>query len=281
MEHPERLLAAVFLGGAVLCGAHLYVSQPREWLMPYTHRAVLADAVETEAPTKAATSAKKTASRVTAATVPTDPTVPETTVPTADPFPLDLNTATAEELMLLPSIGAVRAQAIVDWREAHGGFSSIGQLVEVPGIGEAYLAAVEPYVCLPHPAPPPAAADVPQEVPQDVPEDLAAPVIEPPAEEEAPTVPPVIDLNTATMDDLLLLPGCDAESADAILRLRDTIHGFTSIYEILYAEHVTSGLFETWRPWLAVDAEGNIELPTDSPDTLPVEEDTVPETEEG
>ena len=44
---------------------------------------------------------------------------------------------------------------------------------------------------------------------------------------------------------------------------------------------MTSGLFETWRPWLAVDAEGNIELPTDSPDTLPVEEDTVPETEEG
>lgn len=57
--------------------------------------------------------------------------------------PLNLNTATQAELELLPGIGPVLAQAILDYRDSFGGFSSKEQLKEVSGIGEKRYAAVE------------------------------------------------------------------------------------------------------------------------------------------
>jgi competence protein ComEA len=49
--------------------------------------------------------------------------------------PVDLNTATVEQLDALPGVGPVLAQRILDWRQAHGGFRSIDDLQQVPGIG--------------------------------------------------------------------------------------------------------------------------------------------------
>ena len=57
--------------------------------------------------------------------------------------PLNLNTATQAELELLPGIGPVLAQAILDYRDSFGGFSTKEQLMEVSGIGEKRYAAVE------------------------------------------------------------------------------------------------------------------------------------------
>ncbi|MGV0814400.1 ComEA family DNA-binding protein [Mycolicibacterium boenickei] len=53
--------------------------------------------------------------------------------------PLDLNTATVEDLDTLPGIGPVTAEAIVAWRAAHGRFDSVDQLGDVDGIGPARL----------------------------------------------------------------------------------------------------------------------------------------------
>jgi competence protein ComEA len=53
------------------------------------------------------------------------------------PPALDLNTATLEQLDGLPGVGEVTAQRILDWRAAHGRFSSVDQLREVSGIGQA------------------------------------------------------------------------------------------------------------------------------------------------
>jgi competence protein ComEA len=61
---------------------------------------------------------------------------------TAPGVPLDLNTATLEQLDALDGIGPATAQQILDYREAHGGFGSVEELDQVPGIGETRLAAL-------------------------------------------------------------------------------------------------------------------------------------------
>ena len=59
---------------------------------------------------------------------------------------LDLNTATVEQLVELPGIGEKTAQAIVKFREKHGGFDSVEQLLEVKGIGPRKLEKLKEYV---------------------------------------------------------------------------------------------------------------------------------------
>jgi competence protein ComEA len=73
--------------------------------------------------------------------------------PESDPGPgltgvVNLNTATADELQLLPGIGAARAQAVIDLRKQRGGFKSIEELKDVKGIGDAALERLRPYVRL-------------------------------------------------------------------------------------------------------------------------------------
>lgn len=59
---------------------------------------------------------------------------------------VNINTASLEELETLPSIGEVRAQAIITYRETNGGFRTIEELQEVSGIGEKIFADVAPYI---------------------------------------------------------------------------------------------------------------------------------------
>ena len=60
--------------------------------------------------------------------------------------PLDLNTATREELLELPGIGEVMADRILDYRRDHGPFSAVEELLNVSGIGPKKLEALLEYV---------------------------------------------------------------------------------------------------------------------------------------
>jgi competence protein ComEA len=62
--------------------------------------------------------------------------------------PVSLNTATAEQLDTLDGVGPATAQKILDYRREHGGFRSIDDLGEVPGIGPKKLAALRTKVQL-------------------------------------------------------------------------------------------------------------------------------------
>jgi competence protein ComEA len=62
--------------------------------------------------------------------------------------PVSLNTATLAQLQTLPGVGPVLAQHILDWRDAHGRFTSVDQLDDVPGIGAVKFASLKPLVTL-------------------------------------------------------------------------------------------------------------------------------------
>lgn len=59
---------------------------------------------------------------------------------------VSINTATAGDLESLPGVGPVLAERIVSFREEIGGFEMVEDLLEVPGIGEAKLAAMRDLV---------------------------------------------------------------------------------------------------------------------------------------
>ena len=65
-----------------------------------------------------------------------EPVTPE--VP-KEPTLVDINTATLDELQTLTGIGPVIAQRIIDYRTENGAFTSIEELLNVKGIGEATL----------------------------------------------------------------------------------------------------------------------------------------------
>ena len=62
--------------------------------------------------------------------------------------PLNLNTATLEQLDALPGVGPVLAQRILDYRTKHGAFRSVDQLRDVGGIGEAKFADLKSLVAV-------------------------------------------------------------------------------------------------------------------------------------
>ncbi|GAP14714.1 competence protein ComEA helix-hairpin-helix repeat region [Longilinea arvoryzae] len=61
---------------------------------------------------------------------------------------INLNTATAQELETLPGIGEVKASQIVAYREEHGLFMNLDDLLNVPGIGPELLEKIRPEITL-------------------------------------------------------------------------------------------------------------------------------------
>jgi competence protein ComEA len=60
--------------------------------------------------------------------------------------PVSLGSATLEQLETLDGVGPATAQKIVAYRTEHGGFRSVDDLANVPGIGPKKLAAIKPHV---------------------------------------------------------------------------------------------------------------------------------------
>lgn len=79
---------------------------------------------------------------VTAAAVPPLSLVTEPTAPSI----ININTATVEEIQVLPGIGPLLAQRIVEYREENGPFETNGELMNVSGIGEKKLEEIWDYI---------------------------------------------------------------------------------------------------------------------------------------
>lgn len=63
-------------------------------------------------------------------------------------IPIDINTATAEDLVLIPGIGETSAKALIAYRTARGGFTKIDEIKSIHGFGEGRLKTIKRYLVL-------------------------------------------------------------------------------------------------------------------------------------
>ncbi|MDD6573028.1 MAG: helix-hairpin-helix domain-containing protein [Thermoflexaceae bacterium] len=61
---------------------------------------------------------------------------------------ININRAAREELMTLPGIGGTKADAIIRYREEHGGFTTIEEIKNISGIKEAAFSKIRDYICV-------------------------------------------------------------------------------------------------------------------------------------
>lgn len=72
---------------------------------------------------------------------------PQNTAQTAAyTYPINLNTATMEQLLSVDGIGESRAAQILAYREELGGYTSVEQIKNISGIGDAVYAKIAPYL---------------------------------------------------------------------------------------------------------------------------------------
>lgn len=122
---------------------------------------------------------------------------------------IDINTASAKDLELLPQIGPAKAAAIVDDRTRNGPFKSIEDLDRVSGIGEKTLDRLKPYLTISHapvaPGQPPSAAN------------QTGPGASPAA---TPPTPALVYINRANVQELQQLNGVGEKMANRIIQDR-------------------------------------------------------------
>ena len=165
----------------------------------------------------------------------------ETTV-TTEPitFPININTANIYELMALEGIGETIATAIIEYREQNGHFINRDELLNVQGIGEAKLLAIWDYIFVENEI-----WEVYIETDTEynyyeeeiVDTEVYTEIAE--SETTITTEPIIVNLNTATKEEFMMLPYVTEEIAEDIINLREQIQYFSHPYELLLVESLT------------------------------------------
>ncbi len=153
------------------------------------------------------------------------------------PLYININTATHEELVKLYRIGDSLADEIITYRETNGPFNNIEEIMNVPGISEGIFSFIWENIYVENPFYPEKITDI-TEISTE--ESIAQPY-EPENIPSALTLEDVvpIELNSADIELLKLLPHVGDEEAMDIIELRNDIVAFSNVYELLYVESLT------------------------------------------
>ncbi|MDR0992304.1 MAG: ComEA family DNA-binding protein [Ruminococcus sp.] len=145
------------------------------------------------------------------------------------PAVININTADKEKLMTLPGIGEATAEAIIEYREIHGAFKAVEELLEVSGIGEAKLNKLKDLVTV---------GDV-----------LIIQTFD-----TTPAVPESekVNINTDSADKLMTLPGVGEATAEKIIAYREN-KPFEKPEDLLFIDGIGETKFEEMKPYVTVE----------------------------
>lgn len=173
-------------------------------------------------------------------------------------FPISLNNITIEELQYIKGIGEATARKIIDYRASIGNFTSRYQLLEIDGIGEVKMNTIMEYTYI-------------ENEDFNYNENLEDPTynseqyyiennyidnntLEEYYEEPIVTESPYpIDLNDATIDDLMLIPNMTLKVAQEILNLRESIQHYSNTYELLYINEISEKYLSEIIEYISVE----------------------------
>lgn len=174
-----------------------------------------------------------------------NPVTHNESVTSEKPYLINLNTATSRQLQTLSGIGEAKAAAIIEYRETHGGFFDVSELLNVSGIGEQTFENIRNYITVGDAVPavkPPAetqnpqsTASVPSNTPTEIPEQI-----------------PIVNINTASLEEIQKLPGIGSAKAMAIVQYRSVFGDFYDINEIKNVDGIGEGVFEGIRDYITV-----------------------------
>lgn len=141
--------------------------------------------------------------------------IPETTL-------ININTATPEELQTLSGIGEAKAAALIAYREEHGAFSEISEIMNVSGIGEKIFESIRDRITT-----------------------GSAPNSE--AAQNIGSAVDLININTASPEELQALSGIGEAKAAAVIAYREEHGAFSDITEIMNVSGIGEKIFENIR----------------------------------
>lgn len=159
--------------------------------------------------------------------------------------PIDLNRASRAELRQVPGIGPTLADRIDAHRKERGGFASVEELGQVPGIGAGRLAQLRPWVVVSEPP-------GPDDDTLTTPVTLVSPSSAPRSSSKKTTdLAGPIDLNRASVEELQKLPGIGPKLSQAIVAERERAP-FGAVEDLRRVRGIGVKTLEKLRPHLTV-----------------------------
>jgi competence ComEA-like helix-hairpin-helix protein len=152
------------------------------------------------------------------------------------PGSLDLNAATVQELRQLPGVGAQLAQRIVEHRQRHGPFTTLNDLQAVHGIGPATVERFKQFILVSQqggPNPSPGVMQPLRSGPKQSPSEL-------------------VDLNLASAQQLMTLPGIGPALADRIIADRQERGQFKTVNDLTRIRGIKAKTVEKLAPFVKV-----------------------------